>query len=262
MVVSSPARGRFLLAFAMLPLTSCAGGGGATPATAAGHLPAGALTVFAAASLSAAFTAAEPQLERSNPGFSPRYSFAGSQQLVTEVVDGAPADVIATADTDTMQRLVAAGLVRSPRTFAHNSLEIVVAPGNPKHVRGLADLARADLAVVLADPSVPAGHFAAQVLARAGVTVKARSLELDVEAVLEKVESGDADAGIAYRTDARAAAGRVGGVPIPAGANVIATYPIAVLAGSRRPTAAAAFVQDALSGDVHAALVARGFLPP
>lgn len=223
---------------------------------------AGTLTVFAAASLAATFTAAEPALEAAHPGFTASYSFAGSQQLVENIIDGAPADVIATADTATMQQLLSRGLVEPPQTLARNRLAIAVAKGNPKHIARLMDLARGDVSVVLADPSVPAGNYARQALLRAGVTVRPKSLELSVEAALEKVESGDADAAIVYATDIAAAAGLVTGVAIPDADNVIATYPIAVVKGARNPVAARAFVALAVAGTIQSALRQRGFLPP
>ena len=190
------------------------------------------------------------------------FSFAGSQQLVTNVINGAPADVIATADQATMQKLVTAGLVDMPVTFTRNRLEIAVAPGNPKGIHTLADLARSDISVVLAAPAVPAGNFAKQVLATANVTVTPKSLELDVKTVLEKVESGDADAAIVYTTDVAAASGLVTGVDIPDAQNIIATYPIAVVKATVNAAAAAAFVTEAVSGLVQKALLKRGFLPP
>jgi molybdate transport system substrate-binding protein len=222
----------------------------------------GSLTVLAAASLTEAFNDAEPALEANNPGFTATYSFAGSQQLVMNIIDGAPADVIATADEITMQRLVTAGLVDTPHAFARNRLEIAVAKGNPKGSRTLADLARPDVAVVLADPSVPAGNFARQVLARAGVTITPKSLELDVKTVLEKVESGDADAAIVYATDVAAASNQVTGVVIPDSENIVAVYPIAVVKSTQNPSSARAFVTQAISGAIQAALLRRGFLPP
>jgi len=120
------------------------------------------------------------------------------QVRVAQVEAGAPVDVIATADPEAMARLVRAGLVDAPRTFARNRLAIAVEPGNPERIAGLADLARSGLKVVLADPSVPAGRYARQALERAGAAVRPVSLELDVKAVARKVETGEADAGIVY----------------------------------------------------------------
>lgn len=249
---------------AVLLLASCGSSG--SPATEAPTATPGALngslTVLAAASLTEAFTDAKATLEAANPGFSVTFSFAGSQQLVTDVIDGAPADVIATADQVTMQKLVSAGLVEAPVSFARNRLEIAVAPGNPKGIHSLADLARSDVSVVLAAPAVPAGNFAKQVLAKANVAVTPKSLELDVKTVLEKVESGDADAAIVYTTDVSSAPGKVDGVVIPDSQNVIAVYPIAVVKATLHPTVAAAFVEEAVTGDVQAAVQKRGFLSP
>ncbi|MEA2672311.1 MAG: molybdate transport system substrate-binding protein [Chloroflexota bacterium] len=222
----------------------------------------GPLTVLAAASLTEAFTDARKALEAGNPGLAITDSFAGSQQLVSQIQSGAPADVVATADQASITTLASAGLVDTPTVFAHNTLEIVVAPGNPRGVRGLADLARPDLIVVLEDPSVPAGKFARQALQKAGITVAPRSLELDVKSELQKVAMGEADAGIVYVTDVSAAGSRVTGVPIPDGQNVTATYPVAVVKASRHPAAARAFVGEIVSGAGQRALRARGFLGP
>lgn len=222
----------------------------------------GSLTVFAAASLTEAFRDAASTLENSHPGLSVTYSFAGSQQLVSNVKNGAPADVIATADAQTMRALVTAGLVETPRTFARNRLEIAVARGNPKAIRGLADLADPRIAVVLADPSVPAGRFARQAFQKAGVTVTPKSNELDVKAALQKVAAGDADAAVVYTTDVSSAADRVDGVSIPDSQNVIAVYPIAVVRSTQHRDAAVAFVDEAVAGDVQRALRRRGFLAP
>ena len=248
---------------ASLLVLGCGGtaAGSAHPSTSpSARALSGALTVFAAASLSQAFSAAQGSLQRDHPGLNLRFSFAGSQQLVTQLTQGAPADVVATADEASMSRLVAAGLVGKPSIFARNSLEIVVPPGNPKHVSRLADLASPGLAVVLADPSVPAGKAAQQALARAGVTAVPKAYELDVESVLRTVVAGDADAAIVYTTDARSSG--VTGVPIPTSENVVTSYPIAVLTGTGNRSAAVAFMDEVLTGAVHAELTARGFLPP
>jgi molybdate transport system substrate-binding protein len=222
----------------------------------------GPLTVFAAASLTEAFNDARTSLRKEHPSLSITYSFAGSQQLVSQIENGAPADVIATADQKTMAALTSAGLVEPSKVFAHNKLEIVVAPGNPKGVKGLADLARTDLTVVLEDPSVPAGNFARQALQKAGIPVAPKSLELDVKSELQKVAMGEADAGVVYVTDVTAAGATVAGVPIPDDQNVIATYPIAVVKASSHLKAARAYVGEIVSGDGQKALRARGFLGP
>ena len=217
------------------------------------------ITVFAAASLTEAFTSAASSV----PHVRARFSFGGSQQLVTQLLQGAEADVVATADGPSMERLVAASLVEAPVTFARSTLVIAVRPGNPRGVAGLDDLARPDLAVVLADPSVPAGRYARQVLDEASVRVAPRSLELDVKAALGKVTAGEADAAIVYATDVRASAGRAEGVAFPEAAapGAAVGYRIAVVRATRRRPAAEAFVAAATEGPVQAALAAAGFTP-
>jgi molybdate transport system substrate-binding protein len=195
-----------------------------------------------------------------NPGFSLTYSFAGSQQLAAQIGAGAPADVVATADEETMARLVAADLVEMPTTFARNTLQIAVGPRNPKAITSLGDLARPGLKVVLADPSVPAGRYARQALDKAGVTVRPVSLELDVKSVLGKVTSGEADAGVVYVTDVVAGGTTVAGVDIPATHNVAARYPVAMVRATRNRAAAQAFIDQLLHGPGRDALLAHGFL--
>ena len=137
-----------------------------TSTTTAAPKLSGSLNVFAAASLTGAFDDEKQTLAASDPGLSLTYNFAGSQALVTQIQQGAPADVFASADEKNMQKLVDAGLVEAPKPFARNKLEIAVAPGNPKHVTGLADLERPGVTLVLADPSVPAGKYARQAFQR------------------------------------------------------------------------------------------------
>jgi molybdate transport system substrate-binding protein len=222
----------------------------------------GILTVFSAGSLTEAFTDDKNQLVAASPGLSVAFSFAGSQQLVAQIQSGAPADVVATADEANMQNLLAANLVGTPRDFAKNLLEIVVAPGNPKGVKGLSDLARSELKVVLEDPSVPAGKYGRQALDKLGVKVNPVSLELNVKSELQKVETGEADAGIVYVTDVKSAGSKATGVPIPADQNVVATYPVAVVKTATNHSLAQAFVDQLISGTGQDALKARGFLSP
>jgi len=219
------------------------------------------VTAFAASSLTDAFSQLQVRLPPRHPALQLTYNFAGSQALVQQIIQGAPADVIATADQKTMQKLVEKGLVRQPRVFARNTLEIVVAPGNPKGIKGLADLSRGEVTVVLEDPSVPAGGYSQQVLNSAHVLVKPRSLELDVRSTLAKVTSGEADAAIVYVTDVRAAGAKAQGVAIPAAENVVASYPIAVVKASAHAKAAAEFVDEVLSTAGQRVLTGVGFLP-
>jgi len=186
------------------------------------------------------------------------FSFAGSQQLVAQVEARAPVDVVVTADPAAMDRLVRGGLVEAPATFARNRLAIAVEPGNPDRIAGLADLGRAGLKVVLADPTVPAGRYARQALDRAGVVVQPVSLELDVKAVARRVGSGEADAGIVYVTDV------AGGsrVDIPDALNVVATYPVAVVRATVNRGGAQAWVDRLLGPAGRSALAAHGFELP
>jgi molybdate transport system substrate-binding protein len=222
----------------------------------------GSLTVLAAASLTEAFNDAKTKLTASDPGLSVTYGFAGSQALVTQIQNGEPADVFASADTTNMNKLVAAGLVDPPVTFARNKLEIAVAPGNPKNITGLADLARPGLKVVLEDPSVPAGNYARQALAKLNVTVHPVSNPLDVKSALLTVTSGEADAVVVYVTDVSSSGGKAQGVAIPDSQNIVATYPIAVVKATKNQAAAQAFVDSMVSGIGQQALLARGFLAP
>ena len=226
----------------------------AVPACASSTPQAGArtLTVFAASSLTSSLSAVGKAFESSHPGLHIRFSFAGSQTLVAQLKQGAPADVLATADTSSM---AAAGLTGA-RVFARNRLSIVTAPGNPKKVTTLSDLARSGLRVVLAGPTVPVGKAARKALADAHVRVSPVSLEQDVKGVVTKVRLGEADAGIAYATDLRAAAGAVDGTELP---EITSSYPVAVVKPGKDATAFADFL---LSDSGQALLASFGFLPP
>jgi molybdate transport system substrate-binding protein len=236
---------------------------GAGPsASSGGPKAAGSVTVFAAASLTESFNDLQSSLRVSDPGLNVTYSFAGSGALVTQIQQGAPADVIATADTASMKKLSEAGLVETPTTFARNQLEILVAPGNPKGIHTLADLARSDIKLVTEDDSVPAGKYSAQILQTAGVTVSPVSKEADVKSAVAKVTSGEADVTIVYVTDVKAAGSKGEGVIIPDAENVIAVYPIAVVKASTRHDAAVAFVNAVVHGAGQDALYSHGFLRP
>lgn len=218
------------------------------------------ITVFAAASLQPAFDQIGHALLTTDDT-RVTFNFAGSQTLTEQITQGAQADVFASADTAHMKTVQDASLLDgSAQVFAHNRLEIAVAKGNPKHIQSLQDLARSGLVIVLADPSVPAGKYAQQTLAKAGVTVKPASLELEVTAVLNKVALGEADAGIVYVSDV-VTSGQVQGVAIPDSQNVIADYPIAILAGSTDKPGAKTFVDYVLSADGQAVLKQAGFQP-
>lgn len=220
----------------------------------------GTLTVFAASSLTDAFKGLGSAFEKQHPGLSVRFNFAGSPTLVTQIENGAQADVFASADTTNMGRLQTDGLLAyDPSVFAHNELEIVVAAGNPKQITGLADLAKPGVIYISAGPTVPAGKYAAQILTKARVTVTPKSLETDVKSVVSKIELGEADAGIVYVTDVKAAGSKVSGVTIPAADNVVATYPIAPVKAAAQLQAGDRFVAFVISPEGQAKLEEYGF---
>ena len=221
------------------------------------------VTVFAASSLTDAFNEAGDSFARSNGRVRFSFNFGSSSTLATQLTNGAPADVFASADETNMQKVVDAGLAAgAPQTFATNRLQIAVAPGNPKRVAGLADLARPDVVLVLAAPTVPAGNYALEALAKAGVIARPVSQEVDVRAVLNKVSLGEADAGIVYVSDVKSATGRVTGVDIPAQQQVVAHYPIAVVKDSKNGPLANRFIDYLLSPEGQGILAEFGFAKP
>ena len=220
--------------------------------------------VFAAASLAAPFQQLAKEFEQRHPGAKLELNFEGTPQLVMKLLQqGAPADVLAAADEANMQKVVSAGkTANAPAEFARNALTIVVGKGNPKGIRSLADLARSDLRVVLCGPEVPAGRYARQSLDKAAVTVRSSSDEPSVKAVVTKVQLGEADAGIVYVTDTMAAGDKAAAVPIPDEHNVVASYPIAVLAAGANRSLAEQFVAHVRSEAGKRTLQSFGFLTP
>lgn len=230
------------------------------------------LQVFAAASLTDAFRQLGAEFEASHPGVKVVFNFAGSQQLLQQLAQGAWADVLATADSSQMQAAVREGAVTSgaSQVFARNRLMVVTPPENPAGVRGLSDLARPGLKLVLADKRVPAGAYTLTMLERAAadrefgpaftsaVLSNVVSHEQNVRAVLAKVALGEADAGVVYVTDARAQ--KVGAVAIPDRLNPVAVYPMAVVARPKNPELARQFVTFALSPRGQKVLTRNGFL--
>lgn len=229
----------------------------ATPARAAE------LTVSAAASLTAAFAEIGTVFGRSAGDVAVRNNFGGSSTLVQQIREGAPVDVFASADEASMQKLVDAGDVKKmPEIFATNRLAILVQRGNPKKIGGLADLTRSDVRISLCGPAVPAGRYAREAFAKAGVTVPESSQEFDVKAVVTRVTLGEADAGVVYVTDVRAAGTAVEAVAIPDAQNVTARYPVAVLKQAREPAIARDYVRFVRGAEGQAILARHGFSPP
>lgn len=221
------------------------------------------VTVFAAASLKAPFTALAEQFEAAHPGTTVTLSFAGSSDLATQISQGAPADVFASADADTMARLSGAGLVEgSPRDFASNVLTIAVPPGNPASIASFADLARPGVRTVICAAQVPCGAAAKAVEQDTGVTLKPVSEESSVTDVLGKVISGEADAGLVYVTDVMAARDKAQEVPFPEAAQAVNTYPIAAVRTGKHKELAAAFIDAVLGTDGQQLLRGAGFGTP
>ncbi|MDQ2912962.1 MAG: molybdate ABC transporter substrate-binding protein [Chloroflexota bacterium] len=252
---------RRVLATLVAVLVVACGGAGMPEATAG--VVSGSVTVFAASSLTDSLTAATNELKVRYAATTYVFNFGSSSTLATQIANGAPADVFASADEMNMQKIVDARLNDGPPSvFATNRLAIAVAPGNPKTVASLADLARPGLVVVLAAPTVPAGKYALESLAKAGVRLTPASQELDVRSVLNKVALGEADAGIVYVTDVLSARLRVSGVEIPEQQQVVARYPIAVVSGTKNPTLARAFVDYLVSDQGQRLLASFGFSRP
>ncbi|CAM3014085.1 molybdate ABC transporter substrate-binding protein [Mycobacterium intermedium] len=188
------------------------------------------IVVFAAASLKAAFTKIGDLFQTDNPGVTVEFSFAGSSELATQLTQGATADVFASADSAQMDTVAKAGLLADdPTKFASNSLVIVTAPGIPKPVGSFADLAQPGLTVVVCQPKVPCGSATRRIEDATGVRLNPVSEELSVTDVLNKVTTGQADAGLVYLTDALGAGDKVTTVKFPEAADAVNVYPIAVL---------------------------------
>ncbi|EME54560.1 molybdate ABC transporter substrate-binding protein [Amycolatopsis decaplanina] len=246
-----------LLALA-LAATAC-GADGPVTATAESRT----LTVFAAASLTESFGALGKQFEARNSGVTVKFSFEGSSALVQKLTQGAKADVFASADQANMDKAAKGEVIDGqPSVFATNRLAIAVGKGNPKGIKGLADLAKDGLTVVVCAPQVPCGSAAKKVQRSSGVTLKPASEEQDVKSVLAKVQSGDADAGLVYVTDATSAAAKVDKVDFPEAAGAINDYPIAVVKDAPQADLARLFRDFVLSAEGKKELAKVGFGTP
>lgn len=247
-------RGLASLAVVVLLAAGCTSDGG-------GNLE-GELLVSAAASLTDAFGEIEAAFEEANPDVDVVLNLGASSALREQILEGAPADVFASANTSNMDQVVEADEASDPEIFVTNLLEIAVPPGNPGGVTGLDDFANEELFIGLCEEEVPCGDFGRQALENAGVTPSIDTNEPDVRALLTKVEAGELDAGIVYVTDVQSTDGAVEGVEIPDEFNVVAEYPIAALTNAPNPDAAAAFVEFVLSDDGQAILAEYGFGAP
>lgn len=220
------------------------------------------LNVFAAASLQESFTRLGRHFEAAHPGTRIVFNFGGSSTLATQISQGAPADVFASASTTNMAEVVSRGAANRPHVFARNVLAIAVPSGNPGRVRSLADLARPGIKLAVCQPAVPCGVLAGTVLDKAKLNVDPATREADVKAVLTKVTLGEVDAGLVYASDVQAAGAKVEGITIPAAMNTFTEYPVATLTNAPNPTLAQAFADAVRSDAAIPVLVAAGFAAP
>jgi molybdate transport system substrate-binding protein len=246
----------------LVPLAACGSDekdSGAKDKSSPSRAPKADLTVLAASSLTDVFKTAGEAYEKKNPGTKVKFSFAGSQELAAQVKQGAPADALVTADTKTMDGLKSD--TGTPTVIAKNRLVIATEKGNPEKIKNLEDLSDPKLKVVLAAPEVPVGRYSKEVLDAQKTDVKPVSQEASVRAVLSKVELGEADAGIVYKTDA-ATTGKVASVKIPDEQNAVASYPAAALKTSKNSKAAEAFVKWLSSAEAQKILREADFQKP
>jgi molybdate transport system substrate-binding protein len=221
----------------------------------------GTLTVFAASSLTEAFTALGEDFEAAHPGVEIEFGFAGSASLAAQIEQGAPADLFASAAPAIMDSVVEAGHAREPRTFARNQLVIAVPEGNPHGLTGLADLADPGIELALCAEAAPCGAAAQAVFAAAGVAPAPATYETDVKATLAKLTLGEVVAALVYRTDVAAAEG-VEGVEFPESAEARNDYLLAVVEDAPNPATAEAFAAHVASEEALAVFTAAGFQAP
>ena len=265
-MISSQFKSLGALLVVVLLLAACQPAVAVTPSGAGSSL-----TVDAAASLTAAFGDIGKAFEAANPGTKVALNFAGSQQLRTQIAQGARVDVFASADNKNMDSLKSQGLVGDPQIFARNRLIVILPKSNPAGVKALKDLAKPGVKLDIADASVPVGNYTLQALDKLAadsaygadfrnqVLARVVSKETDVKQVVSKVLLGEADAGIVYTTDAQAAIDKLTTIDIPNQFNVVAAYPIAVVKSSAKPALAQKFVDYVLSADGQAILQKYGF---
>jgi molybdate transport system substrate-binding protein len=222
----------------------------------------GDITVFAAASLTESFTEIGTMFEGENPDAKVTFDFGGSSALAKQLNDGAPADVFASAAPKNMDEVVDAGNASDPKTFVSNTLMIAVPAGNPGGIKGLADFADAAKKIALCAPEVPCGAAAEKVFTAAKITAKPDTLEQDVKAVLTKVQLGEVDAALVYKTDVQAAGDKVEGIEFPEAAGAVNEYPIAAVKDAPNADGAKAFIDYVLSDKGSAVLTKAGFDKP
>ncbi|AKZ54481.1 Molybdate-binding protein [Streptomyces ambofaciens ATCC 23877] len=254
----------------LLALGACSSSSGSDPASdsagsasSSGAKVSGQVTVFAAASLKESFTALGDRFEKQHPGTEVAFNFGGSDTLAASITSGAPADVFASASPKTMAVVTDAGAAAStPSTFVRNELEIATLPGNPDRIASLKDLTASGLKVVLCDEAVPCGAAARKALKAGGLELTPVSYEQDVKSALTKIELKEADAAVVYKTDVKAAGGKVTGVPFPEAARAVNDYPIVLLDDAPNSVAGKAFIELVKSAEGQRVLTGAGFRTP
>ncbi|MGW5444653.1 molybdate ABC transporter substrate-binding protein [Streptomyces asiaticus] len=261
-------------ALAALTLTACSSGdsddsgdsGDSSKKSASGSSSeklSGTVTVFAAASLKESFTALGKTFENEHPGTKVAFNFGGSDALAASITSGAPADVFAAASPKTMKTVTDAKDAKgTPATFVRNQLEIATLPGNPKKIKTLKDLTRSGLKVALCAKEVPCGSAAQKALTAAKLKLTPVSYEQDVKGALTKVQLKEVDASVVYKTDVKAAGGKVAGVEFPESKQAINDYPIAPLKNAQNAEGATAFIDLVKSAQGQKVLGQAGFLKP
>lgn len=253
----------------MVAGVGCGGGEPASEKTGAAASPSadslsGTATIFSAASLTSSFNSLKANFEKAHPGTTITLNLGASSALAAQIIEQGGADAFASADDVNMKKVTDKGLTAAePKIFIKNKLAIIVPPGNPKNIKGLADLAKPGLKVILAAPQVPVGRYAREALTKAGVTgVKPVSDAADVKGVVTPVTLGEADAGIVYISDIKAAGDKAAGVEIAENLNVLASYPIAVIKNGPNAEVGQAFVDLVLSDQGRKVLTGNGFIAP
>jgi molybdate transport system substrate-binding protein len=255
-------------AAALMALSACSSSSdskdaSASPSASASRKLSGNVTVFAAASLKESFSALGKEFESRHPGARVDFNFGGSDTLAASITGGAPADVFAAASPKTMKIVTDKGdAAGTPATFVRNQLEIATLPGNPDKVSSLKDLTKSGLKVVLCDKTVPCGSAAQKALDAGGLKLTPASYEQDVKSALTKVELKEADAAVVYKTDVRAAGGKVEGVEFPESAKAVNDYPIVLLKNAPNAETAKAFIAFVRSAEGQKVLSGAGFLKP
>jgi molybdate transport system substrate-binding protein len=253
-----------LLAAFLLATAGCGGGDSSGAGSGGSSAAGGTLDVFAAASLTEAFTRLAQTYESAHPGWTVRLNFAGSDQLAAQIEQGVPADVYAAASPRYPEELQTTNLLGDTTDFATNSLVLVVPPSNPAHISSVDDL-KLGAKLVVGDPAVPVGSYTETVLANLGISdsdLNIVSREQDVKSVLSKVELGEADAGFVYVTDARSAGDKVRQIRLPAAAEATATYPIGIVSATTETQAAQQWIDLVTGPDGQKVLHDLAFGPP